>query len=227
MEAATDANGNFRFCPLPLGTFDIVVVAVGPNNLPYNATAVLNVPNGSNLGTIPLVAETGATAPAVLQGVVTASTASAGAMVDVTLAALQTVSSGTNTTRQLTIPLQTIAATNTSAEVDSTGLISISSNTSCPVGSPVNANCATYTLVVPGSNPSVGIFSSSSFSYAPPAPGDVLFTVDAVAAAPNSGGVADCMPSEMTTSSDANNQPLRVVAGSTTQVARIDFSGCS
>lgn len=60
MEAAADANGNFRFCPLPLGPFDIVAVAVGPNNLPYNATAVLNVPNGTSLGAIPLIAETGA-----------------------------------------------------------------------------------------------------------------------------------------------------------------------
>ena len=227
MEAATDANGNFRFCPLPMGTFDIVAVAIGPNNLPYNATAVLNVPNGTNLNTIPLIPETGATGPAALSGFVTASTASAGATVDVALAALQTVSSGTNATRQLTIPLQTIAATNTSAEIDSTGLISISSNTGCPAGSPANANCGTYTLVVPGSNPSVGIFSSSGFTYAPSASGDVLFTVDALAALPDSGGVADCMPSEITASSDANNQPLRVVAGSTTQVARIDFSGCS
>jgi hypothetical protein len=227
MEAATDSNGNFRFCPLPMGTFDIVAVAVGPNNLPYNATAVLNVPNGSSLGAIPLNAETGATAPAVLQGVVTATTGSAGASVDVTLSALQTVSSGSNSTRQLTIPLQTIAATSTNPEVDSTGLISISSNTNCPTGSPMNANCGTYTLVVPGSNPAVGIFASSGFTYAPPASGDVLFTVDAVAAQPNSGGVTDCMPPEMTTSSDGTNQPLKAVAGSTTQVARIDFTGCS
>jgi hypothetical protein len=49
MEASADSNGNFRFCPLPPGPFDVVVVAVGPNNLPYNATAVVNVPNGTNL----------------------------------------------------------------------------------------------------------------------------------------------------------------------------------
>ena len=226
MAAAADGNGNFRFCPLPMGMFDIVAVAIGPNNLPYNATAVLNVPNGSNLGTIPLVAETGATGPAMLQGFVTASTASAGASVDVSLAALQTVSTSSGS-RQLTIPLQTIAATNTNPEIDSTGLISISTNTNCPTGSPANANCESYTLVVPGSNPSVGIFSSSGFTYAPPASSDVLFTVDAAAAVPDSGGIANCTPSEMTTSSDINNQPLKVVAGSATQVARIDFTGCS
>jgi hypothetical protein len=58
MQAAADSQGNFRFCPLPMGTFDVVVVALGPSNLPYNATAIVNVPNGTNLNVIPLIAET-------------------------------------------------------------------------------------------------------------------------------------------------------------------------
>lgn len=227
MEANTDGNGNFRFCPLPTGTFDIVVVAVSQHNLPYNATAVVNVPNGTNLNAIPLIAEIGAPSPAILQGFVTAGTASGGASVDVSLSALQTISFGSNVTRQLTIPLESIFATSTSAAVASTGVISISSNANCPAGSPANANCDSYTLVVPGSNPSVGVFSSSGFSYSAPAGGDVLFTVDAIAALPLSGGVADCSPPEKVTSSDANNQPLKVTAGSATSVARIDFTGCS
>jgi hypothetical protein len=229
MEASTDGNGNFRFCPLPTGPFDVVIVAVGPNNLPYNATTIVNVPNGTNLSAIPLVAETGATSPAVLQGFVTASGASSGANADVSLAALQTITFETNPviTRDLTIPLQSIQATAATQATNSTGLISIESNTNCPAGSPANANCAQYTLVVPGSNPNVGVFSASGFGYAGPASGDVLFTVDAIAATPSSGGVPDCIPSEMTTSKDANNQPLRVTAGATTIVARIDFTGCS
>jgi hypothetical protein len=229
MEATADASGNFRFCPLPSGTFDIVVVAVGPNNLPYNATAVLNVPNGTNLNTIPIIAETDATSPAILQGFVTASTASGGATVDVSLAALQSVSFGTSMTltRQLNIPLQTISATATSPAVSSTGLVSISSNTNCPSGTPTNANCSPYTLVVPASNPNVGVFTSSGVTYSSPATGDVLFTVDAIAAQPLSGGVPDCVPPEQTTSKDLNNQPLKVTAGMATNVARIDFSGCS
>jgi hypothetical protein len=229
MEASADASGNFRFCPLPSGTFDIVVVAVGPNNLPYNATAVLNVPNGTNLNTIPLIAETGATSPAILQGFVTASTASGGATVDVSLAALQSVSFGATmtSTRQLNIPLQTISATATSSVVTSSGLVSISSNANCPSGAPTNANCSPYTLVVPASNPNVGVFTSSGVTYSAPTTGDVLFTVDANAAQPLSGGVPDCAPPEQTTSRDLNNQPLKVSAGVTTNVARIDFSDCS
>jgi len=230
METATDPNGNFRFCPLPTGTFDIVIVAIGSNNLPYNATSIVNVPNGTNLGTIPLVAETGASSPAILEGAVTATTASSGgASVDVSLSALESISfnSGMTVNRQLTIPLENIPATPTTPAVASTALVSISTNTACPAGSPANANCSSYTLVVPGSNPSVAVFSTSGFSYAAPAPGSVFFTVDAIAALPMSGGVPDCSPSELTTSKDGNGQPLQVTAGAATNVARMDFAGCS
>lgn len=227
MEASTDASGNFRFCPLPTGTFDIVAVAIGPANLPYNATTVLNVPNGTNLNAIPLVAETGATAPAQLQGFVTASTGSAVATIDASLSALQTVPTGASTTRQVTIPLQNIPATTVTPEVDSTGTIAVSSNSTCPAGSPANSNCAQYTLVVPASNPNVGLFSSSGVSYTAPAAGDVLFTVDARAALPLSGGAPDCSPSDIMASKNATAQPLKVLPATTTNVARIDFTGCS
>src|SRR6266567_7514046 len=157
MQATVDPQGNFRFCPLPMGTFDIVVVALGAANLPYNATAVVNVPNGTNLNVIPLVAETGATGPAILQGFVTAKTATAGATVDVSLAALQSINVSSSVTRQLTIPLQNTQATAATPAVTSTGLISITDSKNCPMGSPTGANCAQYTLVVPASNPSVGV----------------------------------------------------------------------
>ena len=226
MEATADSSGNFRFCPLPTGPFDVVAVAVGPANLPYNATTVLNVPNGTSLGAIPLVAETGATAPATLKGFVTATNAGAAAQIDVSLSALQSVTVS-GAARALTIPLQTIAATATTPEVDSTSPISVTAAATCPTGSPANTNCAEYTLVVPTSNPNVGVFSSGSVSYTAPGSGDVLFTVDAIAAKPMSGGTPSCSPAEMTTSKDTNGQPLKVTAATTTNVARIDFSGCS
>ena len=229
MQAAADPQGNFRFCPLPAGTFDVVVVALGTANLPYNATAVVNVPNGTNLNAIPLVAETGATGPAILQGFVTAKTATAGAMADVSLAALQTINVSSSVTRQLTIPLQDTQATATTPAVMSTELISITDNKSCPTGSPTGANCAQYTLVVPASNPSVGVFASGGFTFSAPASGNVLFSVDAIATKPMSGGTLDCTPSEIVTSTDASTppQPLKVTPAMTTNVARTDFTGCS
>ncbi len=228
MQAAADANGNFRFCPLPTGPFDIVIDAVTAANVPYNATVVLNVPNGTDLNTIPLIAETEAAAPAVLQGFVTATKGASAATADVTLAALQTVSpGGSSTSRQITIPLESIQAVGATAAVDSTELISVEANTNCPLGSPMNANCKQYTLVVPASNPNVGVFSSSGVSFTAPASGDVLFTVDARAFVPMSGGKADCTPPEVITSKDDSNMPLKAIAAMTTKVARIDFSGCS
>jgi hypothetical protein len=226
MEAAADPNGNFRFCPLPVGIYDIVAVALGPNNLPYNATAVLNVPNGTSLGTIPLVPETGAPGPAVLEGFVTATTGSLPAQIDVGLAALQTVSLSGGTARQLSIPLETTQATPASPSLPSTNPLSIVSSNACPVGSPMNANCAEYTLVVPASNPSVAVFSASGLTFAAPATGDVLFQVDAQAIRPNSGGSAICMPRELMASKDTANQPLKVTPGITTMVAELDFSAC-
>lgn len=226
MQAVADSNGNFNFCPLPTGVFDVVVVAIGPANVPYNATTVLNVPNGTNLGTIPLIAEVGATAPAVFQGFVTATNGAAPGTIDVSLSALETVPSGATTTVEITIPLQTIPATPTTPEVDSTGLIAVSASTNCPTGAPAKANCAQYTLVVPASNPSVGIFSSSGFTYSTPATGDVLYTVDARAAMPMSGGAPDCTPSEQMVAKDSTAAPLKALPATTTNVAEIDFSTC-
>src|SRR5579859_3828733 len=227
MQTAADANGNFRFCPLPTGTFDIVIDAVDVNNVPYNATAVVNVPNGTNLNAIPLIAETGATAPAVLQGFVTATTGAAAATADVAFAALQGVTPSGLTARQISVPLESIKAIAATPAVSSTDAVSVESTTNCPTGAPANANCAQYTLVVPASNPNVGVFSSSGVSYTAPASGDVLFTVDAKAFVPLSGSTKDCTPPENTSSKDTNSQPLKAIAATTTNVARIDFSGCS
>jgi hypothetical protein len=227
MQAAVDSSGVFNFCPLPTGMFDIVVVGIGPANVPYNATAVLNVPNGTNLGSVPLIAELGAAAPAVFRGIVTATNGAAAGTIDVSLSALQTVPSGPGTTQQITIPLQTIPATSSTPEVDSTGLVSVSSSVICPPGTSAPANCAAYTLVVPASNPSVGLFSASGFTYSAPAAGDVLFTVDAKAAMPLSGGTPDCTPPEHTTAKDSSNQPLKALPATTTNVAEINFTSCS
>jgi len=226
-QATADSNGNFRFCPLPTGMFDVVVVALGPNNLPFNATAILNIPNGTNLGNIALVAETGAAGPAILQGFVTATTGTALAIADVSLSALQSVALSGGGVRQLTIPLQTTQATMVSPGVASTGTISVDSNKTCPVGSPANTNCAQYTLVVPASNPSFAVFAAGSFALSVPAAPPIPFSVDARASVPMSGGKADCSKAEIVTSKDNTNATLVVTPAMTTTVARTDFMGCS
>src|SRR6266852_3018076 len=153
MEALTDSGGHFSFCPLPMGAvFDVVVDAVSSFGTAYNATVVVNVPGGTDVGTLPLVAETGAaTGPGKIQGIVTALNGTTGADIDASTSALQTVSLPGSATRPVTLPLLQGSVSN----------VAVQSATPCPAtGSPTGAFCAQYTLVVPASNPNVGTFSA-------------------------------------------------------------------
>jgi hypothetical protein len=220
MQASADSSSNFNFCPLPSGaTFDVVAVAINGAGVAYNATVAVGVPGGTNLGTIPLVAETGTLiGPATFQGFVTATTGSAAATIDALMSALQTVPLNGGGNRSVTIP----------AEGQSTANISVESKTNCPVGAPMNANCAQYTLIEPASNPSVGAFSNGAITYSVPATGNVLFTIKANAFVPLSGGTLDCTPpSSITTSLDSLGNPLKAVPGSPITPKEIDFTGCS
>ena len=219
MQTAADSAGNFNFCPLPTpATFDVVVVAINGAGVAYDATVAAGVPGGTNLGVIPLTAETGAaTGPATFQGFVTATTGSAAATVDASVSALQTIALTGGTSLVITIP----------AESNSVANISVESNASCPATAPMNTNCAQYTLIEPGSNPSVGIFTSGKITYAAPASGNVLYSVGANAFIPMSGGATDCTPPSQTISVDANGNPLKVSPGTAVTPKEIDFTGCS
>jgi len=218
----TDSTGHFRFCPLHAQPFDVVVDAVTASGTAYDATAIFNVTGGSDLGAIPLAAETaatsgGSTGPGTIQGTVTAINGTTGASIDVIVSALQTVMvSGTSHT--FTVPL--FANSNSS--------VSITSSTSCPTGAPKGAFCGGYTLVVPASNPEVGVFSAGKVTFTAPAAGDVLYTVEADATNPTTNA-AMCSPSFQTVSMDTSTPPapLKVTPGATTTAAEVDFTGCS
>jgi len=218
MQTAADSAGNFNFCPLPTGAmFDVVVVAINGAGVAYNATVAASVPGGTALGAIPLVAETGlATGPATLQGFITATTGTSPATIDASVSAFQTVPLVGGAMVPVTIP----------AEGNSLSNISVDPNSACPATAPMNSNCAQYTLIVPASNPSVGIFSAGKITYSAPASGAVFYSVGANAA-PSSGGMNDCMPSSKTTSLDAMGNPLKATPGATVTPMEIDFSGCS
>ena len=218
-QTVADSNGNFNFCPLPsAATFDVVAVAINGAGVAYNASVAVGVPGGTNLGMIPLTPETGSTGPTTFQGFVTATSGSMAASIDASVSALQTISIGNNVTRDVTIP----------AEGASIANFSVSSNTGCPSGAPLNSNCAEYTLIEPASNPRVGIFSGGTItSYSIPPITDVLYKIRASAAVPLNGGTSDCVPSSVTTSQDASSNPLKAIAGTTVTVKEIDFSGCS
>src|SRR6266851_2186928 len=219
MQAAADSSGNFNFCPLPAGTvFDVVTVAINGAGVAYNATIETAVPGGTNVGMIPLIAETGTTSgPATFQGFITATSGTAPATIDALASAIQIVPLSGGGTRPVTIP----------AEDSSTAALAVNSATSCPVSAPANTNCAQYTLIEPASNPSVGAFAAGIVSFSAPAASPVLYSIRADAFVPLSGGTSDCMPSSITTSMDSGGNPLQAVTGPAITPKEIDFSGCS
>jgi len=223
MQEVTDSTGHFGFCPLPSGAmFDVVTDALTSSGTAYDVTVVLNVPGGTNLGAVPLVAETAATAgastgPGTITGTITAINGTTGASIDAAVSALQSVTVS-STTRTFTVPLF----------ANSTPDVTVTSATTCPTGSPAGAFCGSYTLIVPASNPTVGTFSAGKTTITAPATGDVLYSVEADATNPTSGAAICTMPSQ-TTSNDSSTppQPLKVAPGTTTTAAELDFSGCS
>ncbi len=222
MQQLTDPAGHFSFCPLAVGAvFDVVSDALTASGTAYNATVVLNVPGGTNLGAVPLVAETPATAgastgPGTIQGTITAINGTTGATIDADVSALQSVTVS-STSHTFTVPL---FANSKAADVK------VTSSTSCPTGTPTGAFCGSYTLVVPASNPTVGTFSAGKTTITAPATGDVLYTVEADASNPTSDA-AMCSPPSQTTSKDGTAMPLKVTAGATTTAAELNFTGCS
>jgi len=220
LQASVDSNGTFNFCPLPAGsTFDVVATAVNGAGVAYNATVVLNVPGGTNVGNIPLQAEVGgATGPATLKGNVTAVSGGGAGTIDAAVAAQQAVAVSGGGTLMITIP--SLPGSMSNISVDST-----SASTCGPIGAS-GANCAGYTIIIPASNPEVGAFSGGTVSYIPPAAGNVAYTVRADAFAPGGGGTT-CSPSTETTNLNSAGSPLLVIAGTTMQVQELNFTGCT
>jgi hypothetical protein len=193
----------------------VVAVAIDGNGAGYNATIAASVPGGTNIGIIPLNIETGASnKPTIFQGVVTAS---GSASIDAAVSALQTVPFSGIEPRAVTIP----------AEGNSVSNVPVVSSTLCPAGAPAKANCATYTLVEPASNPRFGVFTAGAITYSTPAPGDVPYTIRADAFTPLSGGTPSCSPSSKTINVDTSNNGLKAVGGTTVPVKEMDFAGCS
>ncbi len=208
MEVVPDANGNFTFCPVPPGTYDVIAVALNGSNVAYAATITTGVQPGNALGNIPLIAQTGpSTAPATVGGTVTTTTGSAAAAADISVSPLQAI-----TGKLVTIPLTQGSSTVTTA-----------GGASCPS----NTDCADYSLTVPAMNPNIGAFSSGGTTYTQDTVSAVSYTVDALAFVVSSGGTADCSPSELQTASLKGGGSLTVTPGASFTAATLAFTGCA
>jgi hypothetical protein len=110
---------------------------------------------------------------------------------------------------------------------NSAATIAVESRTACPSGAPTNANCATYTLIEPTSNPRLGVLTSGTISYLAPLAGPVPYTIRADAVAPLSGGISSCRLPSQRMNLNTNGTTLNAIPGAVVNVREIDFSGCS
>jgi uncharacterized protein DUF4382 len=210
METIAGANGSFAFCPVPAGTYDIVITAINGAGVAYAATVITGVQPGNSLGNVPLTA---AALPASLKGQITTSTGSVATAADLQLSALQPVTVN-STALEITTPLPQFPA-------------AMATLMTAPGTCPANTDCVNYTLSVPAANPSVGAFvtTGTQTPAAPPA-GPVNYTMDALAFVPGQAGTADCNPSHMQTSQTSTSTPLTATAGTTAAAATLAFTGC-
>lgn len=203
METMADSAGNFTFCPVAAGTYDVVATAINGAGVQYAATITTGVQAGTTMGKVPVIAQTAPTAPAILTGQVNTAGASGGASADVTVSALQS-----DGTLLVTIPL--------AQQSESSAVVPTIAGGTCPSGS----NCGSYTLNVPAANPNVGAFASSGTKYTQAA-GAVNYTVDGVAVVSGTPSTPDCTQGHVQVSAPG------VISGTNPTVPAINFTGCS
>ncbi len=198
-----DTNGNFDFCPLPAGPFDVVASAgaSGTTTGNYNATIVTGVTNGTQV-TVPLLAETGG--PAALTGDVTA-TASSSTATSVTadLYALQQATSSL----EFAVPL----FTGSTPAISQISLACTNGNCTTSTNTPPG-----YSLVVPASNPLVGAFSS----------GGITWTLPSTTLTPGYKVEATCSTSSGTTGVFSTTQTVAAATSTTVNPALTSLSNC-
>lgn len=209
---ADPVTGQFVFCPVPAGSYDVVFAAVTATGGAYAPVIITGVQPGNTTGTIAMVAPPSSTETSIA-GLITTSTGSAATAAAISTSALEPVSLGGSTV-PVTMPLATQSATNLSL-LTATGA-------SCPA----NTDCVSYTLSVPADAPYVAAFSSGTISPVQGS-GPVNYTVDSLAFVPQSGGTEDCSPSEVQVNTQkTGGSPLTVTPGVSLTAADTVFTGC-
>ena len=212
MQMVANTDGTFSFCPVPAGTYDVVVSAIDTTkNVQYATSVTIGVQPGNALGNIPMNAQTGtSTAPATLTGLVTSAGSAGAVVIHVSLSALETI--GTNLT--VTVPAATSSGQSSSLLPLATAATSTS--LTCPIGT----DCAKYTLTVPAVAPTTGTFATSGTVYTA-GTGAATYTLEGHAFNATQTTNEDCSPVVQTASG------ITGTAGQTTNVANIAFVGCS
>ncbi len=188
MSTQAGSDGSFVFCPLPAGTYDVVIVGSGsPDGALYMPTIITGVMTGSTTGSVPLnppPASQSKLSSANLNGQITSAGSSAAVSAVISLSVLETVNS-----KVYTIPQQPA----TSPYFNSTQMITTAASTaavSCPPGT----DCASYTLPVASGSAYIGAWSSSGTTPAPAS------TTTSLASYAVGGQSTTCTTTDITTS---------------------------
>ena len=218
MQTQAAVDGTFVFCPLPTGTYDVVVVGMrSADGTLYQPSIVTAVATGATTGNINLYApaasspNAGANSVANLQGVLTTTTAAA----SVPLSVLETV--GTTT---YTIPQQppSNAVAPYLPYYQSTLLVTTSATATpaCPTGT----DCFNYSLPVSSGGPYIGAWAAGGASLQPASATTALgiYSVD--------GTATTCTPSPTEANSGAAIQLVTPPFTTVPMTQNIAFTGC-
>jgi hypothetical protein len=211
MNTLATTTGSFVFCPLPAGTYDVVIVAESTSGVAYAPAVITGVSPGNALSVVQLHAQpTAASAPATLKGTVTTqvtTTPAVSTSADVQVSALEQVTGGLT----VTIPLLP-----NSSQSSATLTLATASGSPCATGT----DCASFTMMLPAITPYIGAFSASGTTLTISAVA-ASYTADGIAFVPSAGGTLDCTPSEI------KSAPLLPVAGVTTPAGTMAFTTCA
>jgi hypothetical protein len=213
MTTMADSSGNFSFCPVPSGSYEIVAVGVDGSGVAYSAGVETGVSPGDAAGVIPILP---VGQMATIEGSVTSqnsATPPAGTAADIQLSALQTEGSSGLI---ITIPMLP-AATSANA-----GAYLTAPGGNCAS----NTDCADYSLSVPGGYANVGAYTANGATFTLAAGAPASYTVDALAFVPQSGGTPDCSKSELQTNQSTTQGSLSATPGSTEMATTLAFTGC-
>lgn len=213
MSTQAGSDGSFVFCPLPMGTYDVVVVGSRTSDgALYMPSIVTGVQTGSTTGNVqlnPPPSAQAAVSSANLTGQVTSAGSSGAMSAVISLSVLESVNAKT-----YTIPQQP----STSPYFNSTQSVTTAASTStvtCPSGT----DCDDYTLPVASGGAYIGAWSASGTTLAPAS------TTTSLASYMVDGQSTTC------TTTDAATSPATTLSGpgpftSVAITQALAFSGC-
>jgi hypothetical protein len=195
MATLAAGDGSFVFCPIPSGSYDVVIVGETSGGTAYQPSIVTGVANGQTTGTVDLYpAQLGTSGAVQISGAVTSqNSANQATIADAQVSALETAPAGGAT---YTIPLLPNIQQTTATLALETAAAS-----SCATGT----DCVSYSMMLPAGGPYIGAYSANGAALSQSAP-LAAYVLDGTAFVQSSGGTADCTPSEQKTQTYALTQ---------------------